>query len=63
LWRVLGGRQANRDRETRAHRRDNDDYADLFSMAHEKKPLSWIKLRLKASIHCKGRSLLYTQTG
>src|SRR5262245_46749531 len=24
LWRVLGGRQANRDRETRAHKRNND---------------------------------------
>src|SRR5262245_30173181 len=60
LWRVLGGRQANRDRETRAHERENDNYTTLFSIAHEKKPLSWIKPLMKASIHCKGRLLLYT---
>lgn len=38
LWRVLRSRQANRERKTRAHKRDNDNYTDLFSMAHEKSP-------------------------
>jgi hypothetical protein len=32
-------------------------------MAHEKKPLSWIKLLLKASIHCKGRFAIIHPTG